>query len=228
MEKHKGASWAWVPTVQGLYPEDYRRHAHELKPLITEMQAHYADNPAWRVGVGTLCRRDDVVMVQAVLDAVREVLPTANLHLWGIKLDALRSINLEQVASTDSAVWHGSMYARNEIAESARQAGMSMRRYKILHNLPEYTRRVHEAVAESRRVQQAQNDALLLSRARAVLKSQGWSINVRTRRNRQYVYGARRRGQKVEQMSICPVSELAEWLSLARPVAQQMMLPTSW
>jgi len=211
--RYQWASWAWVPTIQGVLPEDYQRHASELKPLLEDMRDHYAVNPAWRVGIGTLCRRDDVTIIQAIVNAVRDVLPGYPLHLWGIKLDALRSIRLDQVASTDSAVWHGSMYAGDEIAEKAAQAGMSRRAYKVKVNLPCYVEKVYAAVGESRRVQAAQEDQALISRARAALKAQGWSINIRTRRNRQYVYAARRTGKYIEQRSICPVSELATWLS---------------
>ena len=167
-----------------------------------------------------------MVAVQAILNAVREVLPSVPLHLWGIKLDALRSINLSQVTSSDSAVWHQSMYARDEIEIKARQAGMSMRRYKVLVNLPDYEAKVQQAVAESSRVQSAQHDQVLLQQARRVLKAQGWTINVRTRRNRLYVYGSRRRGRRIEQVSICPVSELSNWLVVqgSGPVASLLGL----
>lgn len=222
MTRFKTASWSWVPTIQGWTPDDYRRHAHELKPLILDMQSYYADNPAWRVGIGTLCHRNDVTTVQAIVSAIREVLPGVPLHLWGIKLDALRSIDLAGVVSSDSAVWHQAMYTGEEIATQAARAGMSGRRYMVTVNLPAYAEKVRQAVTESRRVIAAQNDAELIARARAVLKSQGWTINLRWRRNRQYVYAARRRGSYIEQRSICPVSELAQWLQPpGRDVAQQ-------
>lgn len=211
--RYKSASWAWVSTIQGWTPGDYRHHANVLKPLLLEMQRYYADNPAWRVGIGTLCHRNDVTAVQAIVNAVRDVLPGIPLHLWGIKLDALRSIDLRQVVSSDSAVWHGAMYAGDEIAEKAASAGMSRRAYRVKVNLPAYTEKVQQAVDESRRVHAAQDDRALLAQARAVLRSQGWTINIRTRRNRQYVYAARRNGSQIEQRSICPVSDLAQWLT---------------
>src|SRR5216683_3085972 len=58
-QDYRATPWAWVPTIQGLEPADYLRHALELKPVIDEMQAHYQGNPAFRVGIGTLCRRAD-------------------------------------------------------------------------------------------------------------------------------------------------------------------------
>src|SRR5437660_5874825 len=56
---YRSESWAWVPTIQGWTPEDYRQHASQLQPLIEEMRGYYAHNSAWRVGVGTLCHRND-------------------------------------------------------------------------------------------------------------------------------------------------------------------------
>lgn len=213
--KFKSASWAWVPTIQGWTPDDYRRHAHELLGLIEEMRIYYADNSAWRVGIGTLCRRADVVTVQAIIDAVCEVLPPdITIHLWGIKLDALRSLNLHgRGYSSDSAVHHMAMYAKNDIKAAAANAGMSLRRYKVMVNLPAYITKVYEAVDEARKVASAQSDRVLLARARAVLKAEGWTINIRIRRNRQYVYAARRNGSHIEQRSICPVAGLEAWLS---------------
>jgi len=216
---YRSASWAWVPTVQGFAPDEYRRHAHELAPLLCEMQAQYRDNPHWRVGIGTLCRRDDVVMVQRIVDAVRAVLPGIPLHLWGIKLDALRSIDLAQVISTDSAVWHGAMYARDALARAARERGMSMRAYQVMVNLPAYRAKVADAVRESAHVMETQRDASILAQARAVLSVGGWTLQIRTRRNRLYTYGARRVGKRVEQRYVCPVSQLEAWLASGRCVA---------
>src|SRR5436305_961183 len=120
------------------------------------------------------------------------------------------------------------MYAKNEIAEKARQVGMSVRRYKVLINLPVYQEKVRLAVVESFRVQAAQSDQTLLQQARTVLKAQGWTINIRTRRNRQYVYGARRNGKQVEQISICPVSELPNWLAAQQATSSVVQCSDPW
>ena len=79
-------------------------------------------------------------------------------------------------------------------------------------NLPDYQKKVEQAVVESRRVQAMQHDQALLAQARALLSLRGWTINVRTRRNRQYVYASRRNGKRIEQQFICPVSELTTWI----------------
>ena len=108
------------------------------------------------------------------------------------------------------------MYSREQIALAAQEAGMSMRSYRVKHNLPAYLAKVHAAVEESRRVVSAHQDASMLQRARAILKAQGWTINIRTRRNREYVYAARRNGKRIEQRHICAVSELAAWLDVVQ------------
>src|SRR5690348_16955833 len=64
--RYRGEVWSWVPTIQGWTPDDYRRHASELKPLIDEMRAYYLARPGpscWRVGIGTLCHRNDVTAI---------------------------------------------------------------------------------------------------------------------------------------------------------------------
>jgi hypothetical protein len=207
--------FAWVPTIQGWLPEDYRRHAAQLQPLIEEMQAAYVSNPQWRVGVGTLCRRSDVKAVQAILDAVREVLPGVPLHLWGIKLDALRSLNLAQVVSSDSAAWHGNFRSeRVRTRELAQAAHVSLRRYAVTVKLPAYMQRVHAAVAESQQVTGSQENTEVLARARLLLRTHGgWTLDVLTRRNRTYAYAARRTGSRVERRYLCAVSQLCHWLA---------------
>jgi hypothetical protein len=207
--------FAWVPTIQGWLPEDYRRHAAQLQPLIAEMQATYATNPHWRVGVGTLCRRNDVKTVQAILDAVREVLPGIPLHLWGIKLDALRSLNLAQVVSTDSAAWHGNFRSeRAHTREQAQAAHLSLRQYAVTVKLPAYLNRVHAAVAESRRVTLQQDDPGVLSRARRLLRTHGgWTLDILKRRNRTYAYAVRRTGKRIERRYLCAVSQLHDWFA---------------
>ena len=213
-ETYRSQPFAWVPTIQGWLPSDYRRHAQELKPLIEEMQAFYVGNSSFRVGVGTLCRRCDVTMIEAILQEVRAVLPGVPLHLWGIKLDALRSINLSQVVSTDSAAWHGKFYRGIEqLRERAAEAQMSMRKYAVTVNLPAYIEKVYKAVAESRQVIGAKQDVQTLSYVRSILRaSGGWTLDLSTRRNRLYAYAVRRNGTKRDKCYLGPVSEAALWL----------------
>jgi hypothetical protein len=176
---YQSLPFAWVPTIQGWLPSDYRRHAQELLPLIREMQAFYAETSSfWRVGVGTLCRRNDVTMIEAILNEVRAVLPGVPLHLWGIKLDALRGVDLSQVVSTDSAVWHGK-YRRDDLRVRAKASGMSMRRYAVTCNLPSYIEKVYKAVAESRRNGMAKQNGQMLEQVRVALRnSGGWTLDL--------------------------------------------------
>lgn len=134
-------SWTWVPTIQGWQIEDYQRHATEMKPLIQEMQAVYGTESAWRVGIGTLCRRASVQMIHDVVRTVSSILPGVPLHLWGIKLGALQSpVALpECVVSVDSAAWNGLFRTgRNEWKES----GLPQRRWIFDVALPRYTAKV--------------------------------------------------------------------------------------
>lgn len=144
-------SHCWVPTIQGWTVEDYQHHATELKPLIEEMCTVYAGNPAWRVGIGTLCRRASVQMIHEVTRAVAGILPDIPLHLWGIKLGALQSpLALpEQVASVDSAAWNGLFRTgRNEWKES----GLPQRRWIFDVALPRYKNRVDAALAQPKQL----------------------------------------------------------------------------
>jgi hypothetical protein len=212
-EQYRSLPFAWVPTLQGWLPSDYRRHAEELKPLIQEMQAFYARSPSWRVGVGTLCRRNDVSMIQAILQEVRAVLPHVPLHLWGVKLDALRSIDLVQVVSTDSAAWHGKFYSDIEVLrERASEAQMSMRKYSVTVNLPAYIEKVNRAVVESRRVVAVQQDRCLRSYVRTRLRQAGWTLDLSQRNNRLYAYAVRRVGVKREKYYLGLLADWEVWL----------------
>lgn len=148
---YRGEEWAWIPTVQGWQIEDYQCHAREMKPLIDEMRAAYADNPHWRVGIGTLCRRASVQMIHEVVRAVSAILPGVPLHLWGIKLGALQSpLALpESVVSVDSAAWNGLFRTgRNEWKES----GLPQRRWIFDVALPRYENKVAAALSQPKQL----------------------------------------------------------------------------
>src|SRR5205814_1912059 len=104
---------------------------------ITEMQDFYGGRSAFRVGVGTLCRRASSEKIASIIQAIREVLPYTSLHLWGIKLTILKSLCIEGIRSTDSAVWNGRLYRGNQIKQQAEEVGISMRKYITLIKLPQ-------------------------------------------------------------------------------------------
>lgn len=142
---YKNAPWAWVPTIQGWNPEDYQRHAKEMLPLILEMKEYYKDNPYWRIGIGTLCRRSDVNMIWRVVSAVSQELPDVRFHLWGVKLDLIKSrVALPScIMSVDSAAWNGDFGQSNE---KWKTSGMRRREYRYRVALPEYLAKFKEAV----------------------------------------------------------------------------------
>ncbi len=145
-QNYKSEPWAWVPTIQGWNPDDYTRHATELAPLIDEMATYYGKDSAFRVGVGTLCQRADIAMIRSVVKAVRRVLPTQPLHLWGVKGDALGGTDVlpGNIASVDSAAW---TWAANT---NRRGTGMTCREYALTVQLPAYTERFNRKVSTPR------------------------------------------------------------------------------
>jgi len=148
-QDYRRAPWCWVPTVQGWEVGDYVRHARELAPLIAEMAEYYGPGSEFRVGIGTLCRRASVAMIRAVAASVAAELPGVPLHLWGIKLGALRSrLALPAaVVSVDSAAWDGMAGSRDRYAyERYRDAKRGTQaQYALDEALPRYLAKVRAA-----------------------------------------------------------------------------------
>lgn len=144
-EVFNSAPWAWVPTIQGWKVDEYRQHARQMRPLIQEMQRQYGDQSAFRVGIGTLCRRASVPMIHKVIAAVSEELPGVPLHLWGIKLGAFKAFDAlpGKIASVDSAAWN-SLWGTNR--EEWRKSGLIQRRFTYSIALPRYLAKVEEAI----------------------------------------------------------------------------------
>lgn len=107
-QEFRDCPWPWVPTIQGWDIEDYRWHAQQLRPLILEMQAHYGEQSAFRVGIGTLCRRINVQLILAILLTVAQELPEVNcFHLWGVKKTFWQQpLAFPFRVSSDSASWN--------------------------------------------------------------------------------------------------------------------------
>jgi hypothetical protein len=212
--KYKAAPFVWTPTIQGLAPLDYQRHARELAPLIQEMKAYYARRgqaDIFRVGVGTLCRRVDSMTIRAIVAAVRAVLPGVGFHLWGIKLSSIRALDIEamQIKSTDSATWHDKLYNSQAIREGAAAAGMSQRAYCIKVKLPAYLVKVAEAAARLATLPHKER-AQALAKVRAAIQARGWTVKVRARRAREYVYAVKRTGARHKEKYLGPLANVAE------------------
>ena len=86
-----------MAVVQGWDPEDYRRHAQDLADhdLVTE-----------RIGIGTMCGRDNTNLCEEIVAAVRDVIPDVDLHAFGLDRAAYRSEYLiDELKSTDSLAY---------------------------------------------------------------------------------------------------------------------------
>lgn len=145
---HRQAAWTWVPTIQGWHVEDYVWHARHMKTLIEDMAARYNGDRRWRVGIGTLCNRASADMVQRVVRAVSDELPGVPLHLWGVKLNVLKSdYHLPNVVSVDSAAWAcgGMLGVGNDVLREQRAMGMSQQQHEWLIQLPRYLDKVRTA-----------------------------------------------------------------------------------
>lgn len=146
-DSYRMTPWAWVPTVQGWAIDDYRRHAASLAPLIEQMARYYAmssDPSSWRVGIGTLCCRSRNSDIRAIVEAVAAELPVVPLHLWGLKLGALKAAEHlhRQVVSVDSAAWNG-RYGQD--IEAYHSSGMSQRQHAYTVALPTYLSKINRA-----------------------------------------------------------------------------------
>lgn len=86
----------WMPVLQGWTFGDYFRHA----------EAYYAAGVVLdalpRVGVGTVCRRQNTMMASALMAALAG--DGLRLHAFGFKLQGLRS-SASSLASADSLAW---------------------------------------------------------------------------------------------------------------------------
>lgn len=147
-------SWAWVPTLHGYTIDQYSEHARILAPLIYEMLAFYAEAATWdepgeerqaafRVGIGSLCRRPPSV-VAAIAEAISQVLGICiPLHGWGCKLKVLQAgQELPGVVSLDTAAWNG-LFGHEH--EKRRASGLSVSAYSWLVSQPDYARKVARA-----------------------------------------------------------------------------------
>lgn len=148
---YRTVPFCWCPTIQGWTVEDYGRHAAQMRPLVEEMRAHYqalyGDESAFRVGIGSLCRRANNQMIQQVVQAIAAVLPGVRFHLWGIKRKALVSpIALPpQVASSDSAAWNG-RFGRE--IEQWRKSGKTERQYAWEDAATKYSSQIKRALRQ--------------------------------------------------------------------------------
>jgi DNA-directed RNA polymerase subunit RPC12/RpoP len=219
-QQYKDAAFIWTPTIQGLEPADYQRHASELAPLIAEMQQYYSERSqaaAFRVGIGTLCKRANSMEIRAIVAAIRAVLPDIGLHLWGIKLAAIRALDIEAmgIVSSDSAAWSDKLYNSAAIRSQAAAAGMSIRQYCITVKLPEYAAKVAQAAATPATMPSEERESAI-EQIRAAISATGWTPRIRARRAKEYAYAVRRvEGNRLEERYLGPLDNPAHVCALA-------------
>lgn len=136
-EKYGNCPWYWVPTIQGWETEDYINHAITMKPLLLEMQKRYSS--LMRVGIGTLCARASIQQILEIKEAVKEILPGFQFHLWGVKARANVALQSPEVMSFDSAAWDGLAGARSRaIWQNEYRGKITQREYCYTIALPKY------------------------------------------------------------------------------------------
>lgn len=147
-QSQRAAPLAWVPTVQGAGVEDYRRHARQLRLLVTEMAAHYGPDGGFRVGVGSLVGRD-ARTVRAIAVVVAAELPGIPLHLWGVKQQASRGGLPLEVASLDTAAWNRQTGPKDRARHDAWRGVEPRRAWAYREALPQYRAEVEAAIGEA-------------------------------------------------------------------------------
>jgi hypothetical protein len=178
LTEHLGVTWCWCPVLQGRDVEDYLRHAIDIAEWVYELRDVYAargQGDDFRVCIGSLCRRNAVAEIRAIVNNVAAVMPGLALHLFGVKLDVLRQSGPlpEAVVSLDSAAWTSRFGRDIDRSDDERQRmcvpcrvvvqlragprptmcprcggplGARQREYSLLIALPRYRARVERAL----------------------------------------------------------------------------------
>jgi hypothetical protein len=141
--------WSWTPVLQGRTVMDYLRHAVDLAAVLYDLAEIYRHRgQTFRVGIGSICRRDQTPEIRRIVAAVAAVLPGLPLHFFGAKLDVLTGWGSRPrtVMSCDSATWNG-RFGRDIAAFDAerRRLGLSQRQFALRVMLPRYAARVEAA-----------------------------------------------------------------------------------
>jgi hypothetical protein len=87
-----------LPVLQGYLPEEYVSHIQQYGDRLTDGM--------W-VGVGSVCKRNSKPeQIEAIVKAIKEERPDLRLHLFGVKLTALKNEVVRDLAwSADSMAW---------------------------------------------------------------------------------------------------------------------------
>lgn len=88
----------WVPVLQGWGVCDYWRHVEQYRRLGVDLRK------LPRVGVGTVCRRQNTISGANIVSTLADGFELRNLHGFGFKLGGLELI-ADKLASADSLAW---------------------------------------------------------------------------------------------------------------------------
>jgi hypothetical protein len=134
------AEWYWLVN-RPAWQDDLTEGGTRENPLLGA-DGHF------RVGIGSLCARRNVTEIRTIVRYVSDRFPGVPLHLWGVKIAALRDWHAmpESVVSTDSAAWNGRFGSDlGYIGHEMRRLAMSQRQYGYQVSLPRYLERFAEA-----------------------------------------------------------------------------------
>lgn len=149
--------WCWCPVIQGYHLADFERHARALAPLIREMWTHYWDTgsgdeeqeqrpSAFRVAIGSLCRRLPRALVYTILLRVMDIIGSdVPIHLLGTKLHFLQFPGeLPAHLSLDTGAWN-ELFGKEH--EARRASGLSVRDYSWQVCQPRYADKIATALS---------------------------------------------------------------------------------
>jgi hypothetical protein len=104
-----------MPVVQGWTPEEYRE--------CIQMYLGAGAPPDGYFGIGSVCTRQGLPVINAVLSAVRAEIPHARLHGFGVKMSLLQTWGRELLYSADSMAWsYAGRKRRRHLPECKSQA----------------------------------------------------------------------------------------------------------
>jgi hypothetical protein len=92
-----GGQLPFIPVLQGWEPDEYLRCVDLYAQAGVDLHAEPV------VGVGTVCRRQDTAVANAIFASLNE-LGLTNLHGFGVKLTGLRRYG-HHLTSSDSMAW---------------------------------------------------------------------------------------------------------------------------
>lgn len=103
--REREPSLPWFPVLQGWEPEDYLRHIDLYQRAGVDLSRET------RVGVGTVCRRQDTRAIEAVVSGLMG--RSLTLHGFGVKRSGL-ALCSGWFASADSMAWSRQARSRQE------------------------------------------------------------------------------------------------------------------